>query len=69
MIKKQYHFSIDAAQTPDIYSHGVPLGPEQDLRGAVPKRDHLVGVVPCGHRERSRQAKVRQLDDAVVVEK
>ena len=31
-----YHFSEDASEAPDIHGHGVPLGSEENLRGAVP---------------------------------
>ena len=31
----------DAARTPHVNAGGVELSPEQDVRGAIPERDHL----------------------------
>ena len=56
-----HHFGEDAADAPDVDGHQVDLAAEQDLRGAVPERHHLVRVGARRDAERARQAEIRQL--------
>jgi hypothetical protein len=70
-VKKSYHnftyqFSKNATNTPDIHTAGVVLGPEEDLRGPIPKGHDFVSVVLVGHDESSSQAKVSQFHDALL---
>jgi hypothetical protein len=55
------HFGKNAAGRPQVHSERVSLLAEQDLRAAVPERDHLVSVGLYREAERSCQPEVRQL--------
>lgn len=55
------HLYQDTAGTPDIETGGVVGGAEQDVRRAVPERDHLMRVGVGRHRLGSGQTKVSQL--------
>lgn len=62
------HLGEDAADGPHIDAGGVLAATEQNLRGAVPQRDDLVGVCAERHTEGSREPEIRELEVAVAVD-
>lgn len=58
----------DAADGPHVDGSGVASLAEQDLGGAVPKRDHLVSIGADGHAKRAGETKVGQLENALAVD-
>jgi hypothetical protein len=55
------HLSQDAAHAPEVGGKGIGAASKQDLRGAVPESDHLVGEGADGRDEGSREPEVSQL--------
>jgi len=62
------HLGEDATHTPHVDACTVLPAAEQDLRGAVPKRDDLVGVGAKRHAEGPRQPEVGELEVAFLVD-
>ena len=62
------HLGKDTADGPHIDTGGVLAATEQDLWGAVPQRDDLVGVCAEGHTKGSREPEIRELEVAVAVD-
>ena len=52
----------DAPDGPHVHRGGVQRGSQEDLRGAVPQRDDLVGVGLERNAERPAQSEVRDLE-------
>ena len=63
-----HHLSKDGTHGPNINRGGVLAGAQQDLGGAVPQGDNLMGVSPQGHHESSGKAKISNLDNAFRVD-
>ena len=63
------HFSEDAANGPHINTGRVLATTEQNLRGAVPQRNDLVGVGAEGHTKGSRESEISKLEVTVAVDK
>mmetsp|Transcript_35968 Transcript_35968/g.80064 ORF Transcript_35968/g.80064 Transcript_35968/m.80064 type:complete len:318 (+) Transcript_35968:237-1190(+) len=59
------HFSKDAANGPHVHRCGVRLGAQENLRGSIPKRHHLMCVSPDGNTKCSSQTKVSKLQVVV----
>ena len=62
------HLRHDAAGGPDVDAGIVGAGAEQDVRGAVPQRDDLVGEGIDGDAKRPRQPEIRKLELALGVD-
>lgn len=62
------HFGHDAAGGPDVDAGVVGAGAEEDVRGAVPEGDDLVGEGVDGDAKGAREAEVRELELAFVVD-
>lgn len=62
------HLGEDAADGPHVNAGGVLASTEQDLRGAVPQSNDLVGVSAQGNTEGARKTKVGQLQVAVSID-
>ena len=62
------HLCHDAAGGPDVDAGVVGAGAEQDVRGAVPQRDDLVGEGVDGDAERPRQPEICELELALCVD-
>ncbi len=62
------HLGKDAADRPHVDAGGVLAAAEQNLRGAVPEGDDLVGVGAQGDAERAGQAEVGELEVALAVD-
>lgn len=62
------HFGHDAAGGPDVDAGVVCAGAEEDVRGAVPEGDDLVGEGVNGDAEGAREAEVGELELALVVD-
>lgn len=62
------HLCEDATYRPDVYWRRVLLLPKEDLGGAVPERDDLMGVGLDREAEGACEAKVSKLDVTVLVD-
>ena len=62
------HLRHDAARGPDVDTGVVGAGAEEDVRGAVPQRDDLVGEGVDGDAERAGQTKIREFQLALDVD-
>lgn len=60
------HLAEDAPDAPHVHGRAVVLAPKQNLRCAVPQRDHLVRVSADGDAKCARKAKVRELQCVVI---
>jgi len=58
----------DAAGAPHVYAGCVQLGPEQDIRGAIPERDHLGAVTSHWDPEGPGQTKVCEFQFPILVD-
>lgn len=58
----------DAARTPHVNAGGVQLGPEQDVRGAIPECDHLGAVTSHRDPEGPGQTKVCKFQLPILVD-
>lgn len=56
------HFSEDAPSRPQVYSKRVGLLTEQDLRAAVPKRDHFMSISLNWQSKSAGKSEVSQLN-------
>lgn len=63
------HFSKYAADGPHIDTGRVLPTTKQNLRGAVPQRNDLVGVGAEGHTKGSRESEISKLEVSVAVDK
>mmetsp|Transcript_4788 Transcript_4788/g.10229 ORF Transcript_4788/g.10229 Transcript_4788/m.10229 type:complete len:316 (+) Transcript_4788:638-1585(+) len=62
-----HHFRQNAPHAPHVQRRGVNLRAQQNLRRAIPKRDHLVRVFWERNRVHSPKPKVRQLNETRVL--
>jgi hypothetical protein len=58
------HLCHDAADTPEVSGEGIGATSEQDLRGAIPERDHLVSEGADGRNKSPGETEVSQLEDS-----
>jgi len=60
------HLPEDAPHAPHVDVRAVAVVSEEQLRGAVPERHHLVGVGAVGEGEEARQAEIGEFERPTV---
>ena len=72
MIRENYKYELtrkNASRGPHVDRGCVELGAEEDVRRAIPKRDHFGRVTPHRNAKRPGQSEVGQLQLAALVDK